>query len=135
MQQPQRKPRDRSRLAPSIQRAHRRVRHALIASGVHAALLLGTGLVVLSGDPPAWAPGIVALAGAIVVPLLGRAAYYGNSFAGLLLLLTVIVPLATPFIFGWSALVPIAGLLFAPFYHLGAKGAIGLRGRRRSKRS
>ena len=139
------RPTDRSRLAPSIQRAHRRVLLALIASGVHSAILVGIAAHLWFGSTAAglglgaaeFGPRVlaaVALAGAVVVPLLGRASYRGNSFAALLLLLTSIVPPVVALLAGRDPLLTLFGLLAAPFYWLGARGAIGLRGRRGSKR-
>ncbi len=131
---------DRTRLAPSIRKAHRRVLLALIASVAHSAILLATGAYLLLGvDAPGviTAPRIlagVALLGAVVVPLLGRASYRGNSFAALLLLLTSIVPPILALLAGRDPTLTLFGLLVAPFYFVGARGAIGLRGRRGSRR-
>ncbi|TVP56025.1 MAG: hypothetical protein EA351_09445 [Gemmatimonadales bacterium] len=131
---------DRTRLAPSIQKAHRRVLFALVASGAHSAILLGIAAYLFFGVDAEgmvvapWLLGGVALVGAVVVPLLGRASYRGNSFAALLLLLTSIVPPVIALLAGRDPTLTLFGLLAAPFYFVGARGAIGLRGRRGSRR-
>lgn len=133
---------DRGRLAPSIQRAHRRVRLALVASGVHSAILVGIAVWLFLGAGvgeadllAARVQGSVALAGAVVVPLLARAAWRGNSLAGLALFLTSISPPLVVLVAGGTPGLALLGLLVAPFYYLGARGAIGLRGRRGSRRN
>lgn len=126
---------DRSRLAPSIRKAHRRVQIALVAALVHGPALLALGAHALfSGSRPEPIRAVILFAGAIAIPLLARASYRGNSFAALLLFLTAPAPVLVAFLAGFDLALPLLALMFAPFYYMGARGAIGLRGRRGSKR-
>ncbi len=132
------------RLAPSVRRAHRRVQWAWYASIVHGVILLALGAYFLTLTPRGWIFGGLCIVGAGGVPLLGRAAYLGNSFRAFLLFLTAIVPPPAVYLlwgdptltFGGLTLggLALGGLIFVPFYYLGVKGAIGLRGRRGSRR-
>ncbi len=122
------------RLSPSIRRAHRRVQWAWYASWAHGALFLVLAGYVLSREPRSWFVAVACLAAGTAAPLLGRAAYLGNSFRAFLLLLLAVVPPGGLFLLDWSPGIVLAGLLFAPFYYVGLKGAIGLRGRRGSRR-
>lgn len=126
--------RRRGKLAPSIQKAHRRVQISWYASIAHGVLLLGLGAYLLGRADPAWVAGLVCLVGAGVVPLLGRKSFLGNSFSALLLLATVVVPPIAAFLLERPMLLTLAGLPFIPVYFLGLKGANGLRGRRASPR-
>ncbi len=126
--------RRRGKLAPSIQKAHRRVQMSWYASIAHGILLLGLGVYLLVRADPAWVAGVICLSGAGVVPLLGRKSFLGNSFSALLLLATVMVPPVAAFLLERPMLLTLAGLPFVPVYFLGLKGANGLRGRRASPR-
>lgn len=121
-------------LAPSIQKAHRRVRLAWYASLLHAVLLLGLAVLLLYRPDPAWILGGLCLVGVGMVPFLGRTLYRGNSFSAFLLLVSVVAPLVVAFLMGRSLNLPLVLFLLTPVYVLGVKGATGLRGRRGSRR-
>ncbi len=121
-------------LAPSIQKAHRRVRLAWYGSLLHAALLLGLAVLLLSRPDPAWLLGGLCVAGMGLAPFLGRTLYRGNSFSAFLLLVSVVAPLGVAFLMGRSLSLPLVLFLLTPIYVLGLKGATGLRGRRGSRR-
>lgn len=123
------------RLAPSIQRAHRRVQWAWYASIAHGILLVAVAAHLYTRAEPSWVLAGLALVGAGVVPFLGRTVYRGNSFSALLLLISVLVPPTTSFLRGWALAIPLVGIAFVPVYYLGMKGATGLRGRRASDRT
>ncbi len=126
--------RRRDRLAPSIQKAHRRVQWSWYASLAHGAALVALAYHLFTRAEPAWMLAGLSVVGAGVVPLLGRAAYRGNSFSAFLLLVSVLAPPLVSYLAEWS-LNPVAwGLVLVPVYLLGLKGATGLRGRRASVR-
>jgi len=120
--------------APSVQRAHVRVQWAWFASLPHALLLAAFAIHQLTRDPPVWGLGLLCLAGAAVVPVLGRATYRGYTLSAHLLLATVVVPPVVAFFTDRSLVLPLLGLPLMVVYFMGVKGVLGLRGRRRSQR-
>ncbi|TVP78832.1 MAG: hypothetical protein EA352_01405 [Gemmatimonadales bacterium] len=125
--------RDRSKLAPSIRKAHREVLAGFAASVVHGVVLVVAALWLVVNDPGATVLLGLVIAGAILIPLLGRMAYHGNPFAGFLLLVVVVAPMIGVLLADWPPILPFAGLVFLPFYWQTARGATNLRGRRRSR--
>lgn len=112
-----------------------------MASGVHSAILIAIAAWLFWGSGVGEADlasarlrALTALAGAVVVPLLARASWRGNSLAGLALLLTSVAPPVVELVTGGTPGLSLFGLVVAPVYLLGARGAIGLRGRRGSRR-
>lgn len=125
--------RDRSHLAPSIRKAHREVLAGFAASVGHGVVMVIAALWLVVNDPGASLLLGLVIAGAIVIPLLGRMAYQGNPFAGFLLLVVVAAPMIGVLLAEWPPVLPFAGLVFFPFYWQAARGATNLRGRRRSR--
>jgi len=121
------------RLAPSIQRAHRRVTWTWWVSWVHGIVLAALGFHLLLRVEPAWILGVLCLVGTGVIPFLGTTAYRGNSFSALLLLASAVVPTSVAVLREWSWIVPLVGVFLSAVYFLGLKGATGLRGRRGSR--
>ncbi len=105
------------------------------ASIVHALVLAVLAVRWATADDPRWGLIALAVAGALLVPVLGRATYRGDTLSSHLLLATVVVPPILGYFRGWDMTLPLLGLLLAVVYFLGVKGALGLRGRRGTRRS
>jgi hypothetical protein len=126
--------RKRRQVAPSIRRAQRRVRWTLWASWVQGLLLAVLAYHLVYQAEPRWFLGLASALGVVAAPLMGRAAHRGNSFSAFVLLASVLVPPATVLLRGGLPTLSAIGLLLAPVYVLGVKGATGLRGRRAEPR-
>jgi hypothetical protein len=134
---PMKKRNDRDRragLAPSIRKAHGRVRWTLFGSFAHAGLLVALGAYLALQAEPSWVPAALCFAGAPLAPLLGLSAYRGNSFSALLLFVSVVTPFGVAWLAELDLRLPLVLLLMAPPYWVGLRGAMGLRGRRGSRR-
>ena len=122
------------RLAPSVRRAQDRVTWAWYGTIVHAVLLLGLGIHLLTRSEPAWVLGILCLAGVGAVPFLGQAVYRGSAMSALVLLASVLAPPVAAFFLDRGLLLAALGLPLAVAYYWGVRGATGLRGKRSGRR-